>query len=99
MLSAYYVCCIYSYALQTSFITEGNTMNPDQTASKEAVWSGFILFEILATKVHYKQKRKSRQQLSWKAEKGLLYIDKKEKKLLVKILKWKLQSLIAEYIW
>ena len=31
-LSAYYICCIYSNALQTNFITETNTMNPDQTA-------------------------------------------------------------------
>ena len=31
-------------------------MNPEQTASKEAVQSGFIMFEISATNVH-KQKR------------------------------------------
>ena len=28
---------------------EANNMNPDQTASKEAVWSGPILFEIYGT--------------------------------------------------
>ena len=32
MLSAYYVCCIYSKVLKTSLISEANTMNPDQTA-------------------------------------------------------------------
>ena len=31
-------------------------MNPDETAPKGAVWSGFILFANQATKVH-KQKR------------------------------------------
>ena len=28
----YKVCCIYPSALQTTFIMEANTMNPDQTA-------------------------------------------------------------------
>ena len=32
MSSAYYICCIYSNALQTYFITEANTMNADKTA-------------------------------------------------------------------
>ena len=27
-------------------VIDANTMNPDQTAPKEAVWSGFILFAI-----------------------------------------------------
>ena len=31
MSSAYYVCCIYSNALQNTFTMEENTMNPDQT--------------------------------------------------------------------
>ena len=35
MLYAYYVCCINSNALQSTFTMESNTMNPDQTASKE----------------------------------------------------------------
>ena len=30
--SAYYICCIYSDALQYSFAMEANTMHPDQTA-------------------------------------------------------------------
>ena len=33
----FYVCCIHSIALQTDFITESNTMDPDQTAPKAAV--------------------------------------------------------------
>ena len=31
MFSALCVCYIYSNALQTAFIMEANTMNPDQT--------------------------------------------------------------------
>ena len=46
MLSAYNVCCIYSNALQTNFIMEANTINPDQTVLLEAVWSGSILFAL-----------------------------------------------------
>ena len=34
MLSAYYVCCIYSNALKNIFAMVANTMNPDQTAPK-----------------------------------------------------------------
>ena len=33
-----------------------NTMNPDQTAPKRAVWSGPILFEILVIKAHEQQR-------------------------------------------
>ena len=32
MLSAYYVCCIYSNALQTNFIMKANSVNLAQTA-------------------------------------------------------------------
>ena len=32
MLSAYYICCKFSQALQITFSMEANTMNPDQTA-------------------------------------------------------------------
>ena len=48
MASAYYVCCIYSKHT-SDLIMEANTMNPDQTAPKGAVWSGSILFAIYAT--------------------------------------------------
>ena len=34
LLPAFYICCIYSNVLQTNFITEANTVNPDQTAPK-----------------------------------------------------------------
>ena len=32
MLSAYYVCCICSNAIQINFIMEAKTLNPDQSA-------------------------------------------------------------------
>ena len=32
-----FLICVYSNALQTNFITEANTMNPDQTAPLGAV--------------------------------------------------------------
>ena len=32
VLSAYFVCCLYPYVLQSTFTMEANTMNPDQTA-------------------------------------------------------------------
>ena len=35
--SAYYICSIYSKALQNSFSIETNIMKPDQTAPKGAV--------------------------------------------------------------
>ena len=37
-------------------------MNPDQTAPKEAVWYGSMLFEILATK-HKADERSRRKQM------------------------------------
>ena len=35
-----------SAAYSTNFITEANTMNPDQNVPQEAVWSGSIKFAI-----------------------------------------------------
>ena len=37
MPSAMYVCCMYSYVLQETFIMKAHTMNLDQTAPKGAV--------------------------------------------------------------
>ena len=53
---AFYIWCIYSSALQTRFFMEVNNMDPGQTAPKGAVWSGSILFAILAT-LEYKEMR------------------------------------------
>ena len=35
MLTAYYVCCIYSNTLQTNFIMQTNNINRDQTPTKD----------------------------------------------------------------
>ena len=48
MSSAFYVCCIYSNMFQETVAMEANTMNSDQTAPKGAVWSGFMVFAMLA---------------------------------------------------
>ena len=37
ILSAFYICCKISGALQTDFYMEVNDMNPEQTAPKGAV--------------------------------------------------------------
>ena len=49
---------------ETTFIMEANTMNPDQTAPKEAVWSGSMSFTIysktcLKGPLKIKQKQRS----------------------------------------
>ena len=49
----FHVCCIFSNTLQTTFIMEANSKNPDQTASLEAALDlGSTLFVILSDKVH-----------------------------------------------
>ena len=52
-LSAFYVClpsaAYIQVYLRQDFIMEANTKDPDQTASKGAVWSGSILFAIRLT--------------------------------------------------
>ena len=35
LLPALYICCIYSNVLQTNFITEANTVSPDQMLLSE----------------------------------------------------------------
>ena len=50
-MSFNYTCYVYSNEIQTNFFMDANTMNPDQTAPKGAVWSGVILFAISANKL------------------------------------------------
>ena len=40
MSSAYVVCCIFLQTFQTYFCIPANSVDPDQTAPKGAVWSG-----------------------------------------------------------
>ena len=60
MSSAYYICCIYSNAFQTNFITEANNINPDQTAPKDysicssLFWPHYV-FASEISKIQYRQ--------------------------------------------
>ena len=44
MLHAYVVCWIFLQTFQTYFCTQVNSVDPDQTAPRRAVWSGAMLF-------------------------------------------------------
>ena len=66
MLSAHFIFCIYSNALQKTFTIEANTMIPDQTASKGPYY------------LQYKQPKYTIEQTAM-ARKGLVY-DKIQKK-------------------
>ena len=46
MFSAFYVCCIYSGALQTRFFTETNNISPDQSVPNFTFCYGSVLFAI-----------------------------------------------------
>ena len=60
MLSVIVVCWIFLQTFQTYFCTQANSVDPDQTAPKEAVWSGSTLFAEMTFKVT--GRRQSRQQ-------------------------------------
>ena len=60
-------CCKHLCALHKTVRIYANTMDPDQTASKGAVCSGFILLAIKAITVH--KQMGSRRQLSCMAGK------------------------------
>ena len=45
MSSVYDVCWIFLQTFQTYFCIQANSVNPDQTATREAVWSGSTMFE------------------------------------------------------
>ena len=65
MLSAYVVCWIVLQTFQTYFYIHANTVDPDQTAPKGAVWSGSTLFAEMTFKIT--SRWQSRQQLLWLA--------------------------------
>ena len=44
MLSVYVVCWIFLQTFQIYFCIQANSVDPDQTAPKGAVWSGYTLF-------------------------------------------------------
>ena len=69
MLSAYVVCWIFLQTFQTYFCIQPNSVDPDQTAPKGAVWSGSTLFAKMTFKIT--SRWQSRRKLLWLAALGL----------------------------
>ena len=65
MSSVYVVCWIFLQTFKTYFCIQANSVDPDQTAPKEAVWSGSLLFAKMTFKIT--SRWQSRQQLLWLA--------------------------------
>ena len=57
MWSVYVVCCIFLQTFQTYFCIQANSVDPDQTVPKGAVWSGSTLFAEVTFKVQQKTKK------------------------------------------
>ena len=51
MSSVYVVCWIFLQTFQTYFCIQANSVDPDQTAPKGAVWSGTTLFAKMTFKI------------------------------------------------
>ena len=69
MSSVYVICWIFLQTFQTYFCIQANSVDPDQTALKGAVWSGSTLFEKITFKIT--SRWQSRRQQLWLALKGL----------------------------
>ena len=50
MSSVYVVCWIFLQTFQTYFCIQANSVDPDQTAPRKAVWSGSTLFAKMTLK-------------------------------------------------
>ena len=50
---------VLHFRLHVLLALKSNSMNPNQTAHKRAVWSGFLLFAIKATKVHHQMTKQT----------------------------------------
>ena len=50
MSSVYVVCWIFLQTFQTFFCIQTNSVDPDQTAPRGAVWSGSTLFAKMTLK-------------------------------------------------
>ena len=51
MSSVYVVCWIFLQIFQTYFCIKANSVDPDQTAPLEAVWSGSTVFTKITFKI------------------------------------------------
>ena len=56
MSSVYVVCWIFMQTFQTYFCIHANSVDPDQTAPRGAVWSGSTLFAEMTFKVTVENK-------------------------------------------
>ena len=65
MSSVYVVCWIFLQVFQTYFCIQANSVDPDQTAPRGAVWSGSTLFAEMTFKIT--SRWQSRRQLLWLA--------------------------------
>ena len=65
----YVVCWIFLQTYQTCFCIHANSVDPDQTAPRGAVWSRSTLFAKITFKIT--SRWQSRRQLLWLAVKGL----------------------------
>ena len=70
MSSVYVVCWIFLQTVQTYFCIHANSVYPDQTAPRGAVWSGSTLFAKMTFKIT--RRWQSRRQLLWLAVYGLI---------------------------
>ena len=71
MLSVYVVCWIFLQTFQTYFCIQANSVEPDQTAPRGAIWSGSTLFAKMTLKIT--SRWQSRRKLLWLAVLGLKY--------------------------
>ena len=71
MLSVYVICWIFLQTFQTYFCIQANSVDPDQTAPRGAVWSGSTLFAKMTFKIT--SRWQSRRQLMWLAVYGLIW--------------------------
>ena len=51
MLSVYVICWIFLQTFQIYFCIQANSVDPDQTAARGAVWSGSTLFAKMTFKI------------------------------------------------
>ena len=64
-ISSVYVCWIFLLTFQTCFCIQANSMDPDQTAPRGAVWSGSSLFAKMTFKIT--SRWQNRRHLLWLA--------------------------------
>ena len=72
MSSVYVVCWIFLQTFQTYFCILANSVDPDQTAPRGAVWSWSTLFPKMTFKIT--SRWQSRRKLLWLAVQGLSYV-------------------------